>query len=390
VKALDALANHGCLANSAVLSSGVSGGSLGLALTKTGGSAALDEVRAVSGPSIVASGVTGLLAGDLVAADLGVHVPSIVDGRLLWRDRAALIEQGWIDAAPSLATRFDYSATAGTGYALLNSTDARSKCRVIIGQLPIGASTINGSATSPVTCSQPGVQPAETAGLAAISTDECVSSLDWAGAAMLSARFPIITPAGRLPSGTACSTGKTVELIDGGYAEGSAIGTLADLAPTITTAIREYNASQPGTGPYAMPLLVFLRNSNGFDVQAKESGVIAEPLVPLEGRAAQGRQSDQQALIQRVVANFQQACPAGLATCREQTRKFADMYRSEAVVVSPFTRPTIAAPLGWALSSFSVNSLSDAIDDAAKSDAGSGYALLSDLTSRPTSVTPPG
>ena len=378
VKALDALANHGCLSNSVVLSSGVSGGSLGLALTKTGGSAALDEVRAVSGPSIVASGVTGLLAGDLVAADLGVHVPSIVDGRLLWRDRAALIEQGWINAAPSLATRFDYSATAGTGYALLNSTDARSKCRVIIGQLPIGASTINGSAASPVTCSQPGVQPAETAGLAAISKDECVSSLDWAGAAMLSARFPIITPAGRLPSGTACSTGKTVELIDGGYAEGSAIGTLADLAPTITTAIREYNASQPGTGPYAMPLLVFLRNSNGFDVQAKESGVIAEPLVPLEGRAAQGRQSDQQ------------ACPAGLATCREQTRKFADMYRSEAVVVSPFTRPTIAAPLGWALSSFSVNSLSNAIDDAAKSDAGSGYAQLSDLTSRPTSVTPPG
>ncbi|GAA1440536.1 hypothetical protein [Leifsonia poae] len=389
VKALQKLGSAGCLAQSVALSSGVSGGSLGLALTKTSGGDALAKVRAVSAQSVVASGVTGLLAGDLVAGNLGMHVPSVMDGRIGWRDRASLIEQGWIDAAPGLGRQFDVTPTDTTGYTLFNSTDARSKCRVIIGQLATGAAQLSGSDSSPVTCSRPGVQPAETADLATISGQQCPASLDWAGAAMLSARFPIITPAGRLPSGSACSEGKTVELIDGGYAEGSALGTVADLAPTITTAVREYNLSRHGAEPFALPLLLFLRNSSGFDLQAKEAGVVAEPLVPLEGRDAASAQSDHRALIQRIIANFQRACPAHSEACATQTEGFADEYGSNAIVVSPFTRPTIAAPLGWALSSYSVNSLSRAIDDAAKSDSGSGYAQLSDVTGLPTSSSPP-
>ncbi|MFF1875524.1 hypothetical protein, partial [Kitasatospora herbaricolor] len=171
--------------------------------------------------------------------------------------------------------------------------------------------------------------------------------------------------------------------------EGSALGTIADLAPTITTAVREYNLSRRGEEPFALPLLLFLRNSSGFDLQAKEAGVVAEPLVPLEGRDAASAQSDHRALIQRIIANFQRACPAHSAACATQTERFAEKYGSDAVVVSPFTRPTIAAPLGWALSSYSVNSLSRAIDDAAKSDSGSGYAQLSDVTGLPASSTPP-
>ncbi|MFE4949605.1 hypothetical protein ACFQ9V_05795 [Leifsonia sp. NPDC056665] len=388
VKALSALSEKGCLSSSVALSSGVSGGSLGLALTKTAGKDALQQVRAVSGPTVVASGVAGLLAGDLVAANFGIHVPSVVDGKVSWRDRASLIEQDWIDAAPTLGQQFNYTPSDGTGFALLNSTDARSKCRAIVGQLPVGNKTLAGNTNSPVTCSLPNVQPSETADLATISGGNCVSSLDWAGAAMLSARFPIITPAGRLPSGQACASGKTIELIDGGYAEGSALGTVADLAPTISSAVRAYNSSRHGNDPYAVPILLFLQNSSDFDLQAKESGVVAEPLVPLDGRNATSVQADHRALIQRIVANFTRGCPAGADACDTQTNKFAADYGSAAVVVSPFTRPTIAAPLGWALSSFSVTSLSNAIDEAAKHEAGSPYATLSDLTGLPQQSRP--
>ncbi|MEN0085775.1 MAG: hypothetical protein AAGC66_13520 [Leifsonia sp.] len=378
VKALSTLNDSGCLGDAVLMSSGISGGSLGLALTKTSNGNALDTVKAVAGPVVVASGVTGLLGGDLVAADLGVHVPSIVDGHALWRDRAALIEQSWMDASPSLRERFDTTPGVGTGYTFLNSTDARSKCRVIVGQLPLGATSMNGSDTSPITCARPDTAPAETAALSSIYADECPSSLDWAGAAMLSARFAVITPAGRLPSGGGCGSGKVTELIDGGYSEGSGLGTVADLAPTVVAAVRSYNQSHHD-GPYALPLLLFLRNSSGFDLESREAGVVAEPLVPLEGVNASAAQSDQPALIQRIMANFARACPPDDADCRNQTGGFAEKFRSQAIVVSPFTRPTIAAPLGWALSDYSVNSLCDAVDEASSTRTGSRYAELNDL-----------
>ncbi|MCU1584067.1 MAG: hypothetical protein JWM49_623 [Microbacteriaceae bacterium] len=370
-----------CLPESVLLSSGVSGGSLGLALTKAYKSQAAEKVELLASPSIVASAATGLLAGDLVATGFGVHSPSMVGGDYKWRDRAALIEEGWIKAAKELGKPLDLKPTDGTGYLVLNSTDARSKCRVLVGQLPASAPNPKQNQSDPLSCSSPTIAPAKSGNLATIYGAACPKSLDWAAAAMLSARFPFITPAGRFPSGdSSCAKGTATQLIDGGYAEGSALGTVADLAPTIAEAVRSYNSTVGAAeGHYAVPILLYLRNSSGFDLAPKGAGAVAEPLIPFIGYGARSNQVDEQAWVQRIMTSFQRYCPATGATgCGNANKNH--LMRSKIIVVAPFTKPTIVPPLGWALSKVSATSLTDAVKDATTDDS-SAYAHLSELTS---------
>ncbi len=416
----------GCLPQSVLLSSGVSGGSVGLALThlsesSPNGPVAPDatnspdsDISALAGPRTVATAMAGLLAGDLVASDLGIHVPSYSprDGTYRWRDRAALIEETWIDAAPELGRPYESEATDATGFIVLNSTDSQSKCRMIISQLTgaeqagstsgsTAGSTAAPQPTAPVgdtlDCSLPDSQPARSGNLGTIYGADCLGSLDWASASMLSARFPIVTPAGRLPvAGSGCTGSPTTQLIDGGYAEGSGLGTVADLAPQIAEAIREYNSTVTGAdGVYAVPILVFLRNSAGFDLTKKAAQVTAEPLVPLVGYSATASQADQNAWIQRIAASFSESCavkndlplPRETALvahdCARTQRSVETEIPSGVVVVAPFTRPTTVPPLGWALSEFSRTSLENALQNEVGSTAcaanGAGYAHLCDL-----------
>lgn len=420
--------NGGCLPEAVLLSSGVSGGSVGLALTHLSksstpadaASSPYSDIRALAGPTTVATAMAGLLAGDLVASNLGIHIPSFSTGddSSRWRDRAALIEETWIDAVPELGRQYESGATDATGFIVLNSTDSQSKCRMIISQLtaaelatspPVGTATPQSAAPAGETldCSRPDSQPARSGNLAQIYGADCLGSLDWAAASMLSARFPIVTPAGRLPvADSGCTGSPTTQLIDGGYAEGSALGTVADLAPSISAAIRDYNATVTGAdGAYAVPILVFVRNSAGFDLTKKAAQVTAEPLVPLVGYSATASQADQNAWIQRITASFDESCvvdserapssgtaPSGSAPiepvrpahdCPTTQNNVETSIPSGVVVVAPFTRPTIVPPLGWALSEFSSTSLEKALENEVGSAAcaanGEGYAHLCDL-----------
>ena len=96
-------------------------------------------------------------------------------------------------------------------------------------------------------------------GLPAVSLDlpevygGCTPALSWATAALLSARFPTLTPAGRFPGGASSRGGAQpdcedpspgpLQLVDGGYAERTGLGTLSDLAPELMGAVRRWNAA---------------------------------------------------------------------------------------------------------------------------------------------------
>ncbi|WP_104192506.1 hypothetical protein [Cryobacterium sp. Y82] len=387
-------AHGGCLSEAVLVSSGVSGGSVGLALTHVvRDSKEWDtKLQKLGGPATVATAVSGLLSSDLIASTLGIHIPSAGGiGSGMWRDRASLIEANWIGSVPELGDRFDRDPRDGTGFIILNSTDARSKCRVLVSQLtapdesaatgtPKAGDSTGLEVDPPLDCSSSASQPAASGSLDLMHGDQCSLSLDWAAAAMLSGRFPIITPAGRLPSGTAeCTAGTDSQLIDGGYAEGSGLGTISDIAPDIANAIRGYNATvDPEVGAYAMPILLFLRNGAGFDLADKVSEITAEPLVPIVGFSAKGKQSDQNAWVQRITASLAASCPTpggshagtpaeqqtavdGETKCAETQKDLHDVIPDGVVVVAPSTRPTIVPPLGWALSSFSRSSLSEAL-----------------------------
>ena len=120
---------------------------------------------------------------------------------------------------------------------------------------------------------------------------------------MLSARFPIVTPGARLPAGSDCDP--NAQLVDGGYAEGTGLGTLADLAPQLTAILREKNQSEDV--PY-VPIVVYLRNSSGFDLVKSLTDVTAEPLVPLVGYAAKATQMTDAAWLQRLSGALHDVC----------------------------------------------------------------------------------
>lgn len=395
--------SDGCFRNSTLLSSSVSGGSVGVAIIGSGafndvatkavaaeteapspGTVALSDLAS---PDTVATGVTGLLVSDLIASATGVRVPSRVEGTLGWRDRAALIELTWQHDIPKLKEEAKLDAHLLVGLPMLNSTDARTKCRVPVTIVPVAG---DGGR-----CAQPVGAPAVTLPI----LDPCVETLDWAGAAMLSARFPIITPAGRLgegdgdkpdaKKGTSATNGdacgnQTRQLIDGGYAEGSGLGTAADLAPLVASIIREQNAD--GGEKYLVPILVFAQNSAGYDLAEDLRAVSSEPLVPLVGAAAAGAQTTKSAWMQRISTAFSQVCPAKPepATTQEPTDpvwKAREKQASECeaalgdvdeslpglvVAVAPSTKPTVVPPLGWSLSSFSIASMERSLEDQVK------------------------
>ncbi|MFE6965647.1 hypothetical protein ACFVAJ_11050 [Agromyces sp. NPDC057679] len=353
----------GCFAKSTLLSSGVSGGSVGLALTHTAvsGTDAKTALLDVASPDTVATGVTGLLISDLVASATGVRAPSFVDGDFGWRDRAALIELTWQHDIEALKKPAMLAADPVVGLPILNSTDAASKCRVPVTRLPIVGDDDG--------CAQPAGAPAATIPM----LDACVRSLDWASAAMLSARFPVITPAGRLgdPDGdddAACGS-TTRQLIDGGYAEGSGLGTAADLAPVIAATVRARNAAVQREA-FLVPILVFAQNSAGYDLASDLRGVSAEPLVPLVGTAAESNLVAKSSWVQRISTAFSQVCPSRAEVGAPQAKACAEAVASvqkalpaQFVAVAPSTKPTVVPPLGWALSSFSIDSLERSLQD---------------------------
>jgi len=354
-RALEELGSEGeCLGGSVLLSSGVSGGSVGLAVTAIDREGS-DELVDLAGPDAVSTGTAALVVGDLVASTTGLRFPSLLDGTAEWRDRAALIEDIWVDDVAGLRKQVVLGASPRIGIPVLNSTDVRSKCKVLVS---------NGVATDPSVsagATAAGCDTAATAPAASLPVSAaCFAGMDWATAAMLSARFPVITPAARIEPGGGCG-GQGMQLVDGGYAEGSGLGTAADLAPVVADRISVWNAGEGADAPPVVPILVYLKNSSGYDLRQDLEGVAAEPLVPVVGAAALSKSGTEQVLRQRVSAAFRTIGepdePAGdaIAALRE-------VIPGLAVTVAPSTEPAVVPPLGWALSGYSIGSLERGID----------------------------
>ncbi|WP_430647104.1 hypothetical protein [Agromyces sp. GXS1127] len=371
-----------CMSTSVLASSGVSGGSVGLAVAATERRSAT-ELEALAGPDAVGTGAASLLVGDLVASVTGLRMPSNVAGEWAWRDRAALIEGVWVDSVNGLEETVALAASDRIGIPVLNSTDIRSKCKVLVsnglmteaGPPPVPPSTSGAGEAAPDTdaeaaaaaveadpsvgCEMPATAPAASLPVASA----CFSEMEWATAAMLSARFAVITPAARMPGESVCGDA-SMQLVDGGYAEPTGLGTAADLAPVIADRIAAWNRDHPAADPI-VPILVYLRNSAGYDLRRSLEDVTAEPLVPLVGYPALTKSSTEQALRQRATAAFVTIGEGDRAGARviDEVQDCANdgCLPGLEVIVAPSTVPAVMPPLGWALSGFSIESLDRAM-----------------------------
>ena len=376
-----------CLAGAPFAASGISGGTVGLVVDRVSGTPGADIVKLMD-PEPLARLVTGMLAGDLVAGFTGAMVPT-VDG--VWNDRAGLIEHAWEehtggDDSP-LRARFtrepapDGARGAGSGddaplppFLLLNSAEAVSGCRITIVQLDAAAPTPAPTPTSEPTPT-PTPSKSEKPRSSPLSPDECgrgdrgasyalafddvwacSTSLRWSSAAMISARFPFVTPGGRMPvpNGAECSGAAPGtphgQLVDGGYSDDTGLASLVDLLPELLPLVRAHNA-QAGTTE-VLPIVMYLKNERGFELDAAVTAVAAELLVPLAGWAARSQQNREAALLERLADQLETVdIDGGLGA----------FERSRLVVVHTDTVPTVIPPLGWTLSSYSQKVLNDGI-----------------------------
>lgn len=394
---------NACPQQAVFLSSGISGGSLGLAIAATNAGPS-EAAGRVSAPDALGAAALGLLVRYDFAAVTGFHLPTLDRaGAPGWQDRAALMESIWQRQASGLQDPFLGGGPTATGQLILNSTSVGTGCRVLVSQIRLDNPTNPAASKQDPSCRIGAAVAPSTFDLftnyayrtSASSDDRCLHWLRMVTAAMLSARFAYVTPSGVVGP---CNH-FTSQQLDGGYAEGTGLGTLIDLAPRWLGLVRGTNAAAlaalqaPQATPpvFVAPIVVLLKNSSGSDITPSTSKLTTEIQVPLRGREAKAAQTDTNTLLQRAT---QLTDPAGLCPvtasdlCTQLTSATRTRIPRPVILAAPDTTPSITAPLGWVLSQASRTTLGTALNNQSKKPCSAlpqtaacvaGYGRLADL-----------
>lgn len=357
----EAGAAQGCGLASVILASGVSGGALGLTVSRFtpdgGDRSARADVWEMGGPDALAQASLGLLVRDPIYSVTGLAPGSDVQGATGWLDRAALMEVAWEQQSTGLSEQFFTPPASGTsGFAaalVLNSTETSSGCRMLISHVETASAAVSDCAGTgaPAAFSRDlaatfMTPPTAAAGAADVPDkhDRCLTSLKASTAAMLAARFPYVTPSGVV--GPCWGEESMVQLIDGGYAEGSGMGTLVDLAGPLLDEVRTHN--EANSDDLVLPVVVYLDNGRGSDLAAPPSSAVAEVLVPPTGRDSAGTaQREASAWLQRAEGMLHDVRVGVPATAPQGA---LDAWGTRVFVVAQASVPAVEAPLGWVLS----------------------------------------
>jgi hypothetical protein len=346
--------------------SGISGGALGIV------SYVSDDRRRTRGPnadpswyerqlrdpdfaSVVVS--WGLLA-DLPRTFIGFRPP----------DRAEQLEEAWERAMPELGA--DYFAGSTAPLLLLGGTQVETGCRVNVSRMRLTVAEGGGNDCSVLT-GRPaydryindGGRPAEfrvpsAAGTAEIVDYLCAGSIHRSTAALLAARFPYVTPSGRLAR---CGANdRFTAVVDGGYADNTGIQALLNLWTRLRPAVSAHNAT--GKGAIVVPVFVEIDNHYASPTRIAPPARTRELLLP---PATRGRpdQLDDRMLEQTANAAFSGYLPGKPGwTCQ-----VGDGDGQRWVRIAPPSSPGIPAPLAWTLSRMAAQDLdgqrADAMDD---------------------------
>ncbi|GIH03803.1 hypothetical protein Rhe02_18700 [Rhizocola hellebori] len=381
---LDALTTHTCGNNNIFVVSSVSGGSVGTVLWADPADIAKpgQQVRDVAGRTALGGVGTAWLFRDLPRAFLGFD-PG-------WPDRAKVMEDTWRRRQHGLD--WAYPESSGQPWrpiTVLNATDLLTGCRVAVTRLepPPGR--------PPLHCDSPGVSDAVLPGTfyASQFTDgaDCKGTgfVSAATAAMLSARFPFVTPSGNMYAcnkkpGTETTQVIRIQVGDGGYLEGSGMLSALQIYQAVNPLVAKHNR-QAIASTENQPLIVpfFLAIGNGYRSEAEIPLRPREPELhaPIAAAHAKEAVGNPQRLEVQARAAFGGALPGtngpDLKICRGN--RFA--------AAAPTSRPEVTAPLGWALSQYAQTTLDEQWRDL-NPDLGCLYGLLDGTSLLPQKFTP--
>jgi hypothetical protein len=373
LQALKKLAATPCGQHAVFAASSVSGSSLGLAIMDTTNDRGGALAR-IAGPDALAAAIDGLLLRDTIAGLTGLDVTaaSMRPAAQRFPDRAALLEHAWENEDPALAEPFPLTRPLLPWRLLLNSTAVSTGCRAIMDDRPIAPAPAS-PATSAPTCALGSAGPVPDS-YDFFARLPCLRGIDTATAALLSARFPYVTPSGAVNGcGTKART-QIEQYVDGGYADSTGVATLAGLAPELMTAVRQYNAKalasaasgQPVT--LVAPVAVYLGNSPQLEPAiGAPAGSPPQPLIPVQSGAASahGQLSASTALLQQLATAMSTGqwllpCAANDPQCPAEQNAAASAVQ-RLIVVVPREFPAVSTPLGWVLSAASRSTLTSGV-----------------------------
>jgi len=374
------------------VASGVSGGAVGLQAYAQemleGGLQDRDWVEDRLGRDLASATVGWGLFHDLPNHFLGIAPDEgsfCEEGDCFRRDRAAVLEQafdGEDEGGPLLRQTWD------------RRNDDRRGLRVPAETVPLlvtNATVTNGTARTVVSAANlgkwPRGEPNTARGRSDTGRDErplggtrevsdvlCrTHDLRLSTAALLGARFPYVSPSGRLAAECGREPGEEIRphdthtgcakagdicetrLVDGGYVDNTGLLTIEALWPELRRLVVEHNTTR---APPIAPVIVEL--SNGYqpdlaDLPVDRGATGSESLIPLTTSAR-----TRTALAAHARGRAYRIRPTGCT-----------------VTISPFLHPGITAPLGWALSSHTHNELRDALVRPAPRSRGKQESLNS-------------
>jgi hypothetical protein len=355
--------------------SGISGGSVGFAFD-----------RALSGTGRAA---TTALSQDFISPD--VAALGFRDAPLSWLhlaptgvDRAAVLERAWEQAAgdPSPLRTGLFADARDSGGALrfplllLSGATVEDACQLNTSVLAAAPRPANGP-RPPVgtddclslTAFEPGrahtaaaADPSALAAAKDLADYLCLPGgrtphdLALSTAALLSARFPYVSPSGGL-NGCGDPQRRTFDM-DGGLIDSSGLVPLTELWANLAGDVQAIN-DNPDNPVCIQPRLIMI--DNGY-LPAAPVSVPSQPqelLAPIQGRSrATGQRSEQDE--QAAALAFDHAF--GTATCAGVP---APAPASRVAHLVPTARPGTQAPLGWSLSQFARDDLADQLDSPA-------------------------
>ncbi len=383
--------------------SGVSGGSVGTATWLAAGkhkTSAVATVAAMSRDEALASSMVGLFRD---------MVQPLVPLESAWDDRAELLEKGWERSAGCVFRAVPAQPDApcdentdlgwshlGLGTAeewrpvvVLNGSSVTDACRVLVANVanltaagggvdcfaPAGDRPAGGGPLSGSTDAVAGLQPRGfTPGGHCL---DAPGDLRVVTAALLSARFPFVSPSGALhrcvddPSTEA--TGAAVEMVtysvDGGYYENSGLLTVLQMWIDLAPAVQRHNllADAGMESAFIEPWIVVVPNGYRSSALVKPPDRPQELVLPVSTRGQLTTVFGEDALMQTATAALE---AFKTAPCGDGLPCFAP--RSEAVRIGPTLAPSIAAPLGWVLSDMSRDELDTQLEAAICGDAVAG------------------
>jgi hypothetical protein len=367
--------------------SGVSGGSVGLAdyvAHVVSGERRVDWPAVHAGDDEASSMLAWLFFTDL---------PSALISRTGGSDRAEMLERtwerSWEDGA--LARRLGTAdAITKNGppvpLLLLNGTRVQDGCRLISSNLDMSAVAGLPDTTNLVSdCltirpfRDRGAQSGWTFGASEdLHALLCDSDVRLSTAALLSARFPWASPSGRVPPCDARKDSLTpANVVDGGYFDTSAAGTIVELWNALQPVVQTFNARQD----YCVaPLLVELDNHYaGYPAPVPTRPWETNVPISTVKAARDAREADSR---QAAALAFSGNLPDGRDIVWrgkgvEDVHEAGDPVRRLAEL-RPAAHPGTEAPLGWDLSKASIDDLTDEMTLASPANNPAALGLIQD------------